>query len=251
MACAHRTRPGGRDSPRRPARLSSADLVLADTTEDADFFSRETRVQRIRFRVLSVGAQEDVFRPHPEVEPEPRLVFFHGTYIPLHGIETIVRAAKILEPEGIRFRIVGDGQERSTIEKLVRNLDPTNLELDPPVPLDRLPQEIARGSLCLGIFGATPKADRVIPNKIFEYLAVGRPVVTANTAAIRSAFADELAVVPAGDPDALAATISNLLTHPDRLAELAASGHARYRRDFSEDALSRVLAGHLTALRTG
>jgi len=116
------------------------------------------------------------------------------------------------------------------------------------VPLKEMPLEIAAASLCLGIFGTSAKAGRVIPNKVFECLAVGRPVVTADTPAIRGAFDGEVAVVPAGDPDALAREIKSLLADPTRLASLASSGHERYRRDYSEEALGKLLAGYVAEL---
>jgi glycosyltransferase involved in cell wall biosynthesis len=238
----------------RAARLAdrvacrTADVVLADTPSHADYFASLTGVDRARFRVLWLGAQEDVFGPVDGVVPEPDLVFFHGTFIRLQGLDTIVRAAKLLEPEGVRVRIVGDGQERPAIEALVRELDATNVELPGLVPLAEVPREIASAALCLGIFGTTPKAGRVVPNKLFECLAVGRPVLTGDTPAIRSAFSGEVAVVRPGDPDALAAAIRELLADEARLADLAAAGHARYGRDYGEAALTRMLSEYVTEL---
>ena len=225
-----------------------ADLVLVDTPAHADYFAAATGVARDRFRVLWLGAQEDVFHPVPGVAPTPKLVVFHGTFVPLQGLPTIVRAAKLLEPDGVVVRVVGDGQERPTVESLVDELDVRNLELPGRVPLAQVPAEIASGSLCLGIFGTTEKAARVIPNKLFECLAVGRPVVTGDTPAVRSAFSGEVETVPPGDADALAARIRLLLAQPDRLADLAREGHARYERDYSEAALGRLLRGYVEEL---
>jgi glycosyltransferase involved in cell wall biosynthesis len=225
-----------------------ADHVLVDTPAHADYFAEATGTPRDRFRVLWLGAQEDVFHPVAGATPTPNLVVFHGTFVPLQGLDTIVRAAKLLEPNGIRFRIVGDGQERPSVESLLRDLDVGNVELSGRVPLQDVPREIAAASLCLGIFGTSAKAARVVPNKLFECLAVGRPVVTADTPGIRAAFAGEVAVVPPGDPVELADEIRALLADPSRLAALAAAGHERYRRDYSEAALAGLLAGYIDEL---
>jgi glycosyltransferase involved in cell wall biosynthesis len=222
--------------------------VLADTPSHADYFVRSTGISTERVQVLGLGAQEDVFRPQPGVAPIPGLVAFHGTFIPLQGLPTIIRAAKLLEGTGIRFRIVGDGQERPTIDKLVAELGASNVELPGRVPREQVPHEIAAASLCLGIFGTSDKAGRVVPNKLFECLAVGRPVLTADTPAIRGAFSGEVETVPPGDPEALAAKIENLLASPTRLAELAAAGRARFERDYSEAALARRLRGYVDEL---
>ncbi len=225
-----------------------ATIILADTPEDADHFAELTGVPRTRFRVLWVGAPDDVFHPLPETSPIPNLVLFYGTYIPLHGVETIIRAAKLLEADDVRFLLIGDGQERSKAEHLVDELSSGNVELSGLVELEQLPAQIASAALCLGIFGTTAKAARVVPHKVFQCLAVGRPVLTADTAAIRSAFDGEVATVPAGDSAALAAAIRELLADQDRLAALSATGHARYERDYSEPALGRQMAKIVAAL---
>jgi glycosyltransferase involved in cell wall biosynthesis len=225
-----------------------ANLVLVDTPSHGDYFVQATGISADRVRVLWLGAQEDVFRPQPGIEPTPGLVVFHGTFIPLQGLPTIIRAAKLLEDKRIRFRIVGDGQERPAIEQLVRDLAVSNVELVGRVPREQVPREIASASLCFGIFGTSEKAGRVVPNKLFECLAVGRPVVTADTPAIRTAFSGEVEVVPPGDPEALAAKIESLLADPERLDELSSAGRARFERDYSEVALGRQLRGYIEEL---
>ena len=228
-----------------------ATLVLVDTPEHARYFSDATGLPPDRFRVLWLGAQEDVFHPPAEPVPSiPGLVVFHGTFIRLQGLDTIVRAAKLLEPSEVRVRIIGDGQLRPEVESLVAELDARNVELPGRVPREEVVAEIVRGSLCLGIFGTSEKALRVVPNKVFECLAVGRPVVTGDTPAIRSALtADvDVAVVPPGDPKALADAILELLSDPARLKELAARGHARYTSSYSETALAAQLARYVNEM---
>jgi glycosyltransferase involved in cell wall biosynthesis len=220
-----------------------ASRVIADTPAHADFFAEQSGVARSRVDVVGLGAQDDVFAPMPEVTPEDDLVVFHGTFIGLQGLETIVRAAKQLEPDGIRVRLVGSGQDQTVVDALVEELHPINLEVVGMVPLEEVPRHIASAAVCLGIFGTSEKAGRVVPNKLYECLAVGRPVLTGDTAAIASAFDGEVAVAPVGDPDALAAAIRGLLADPVRRADLARRGRARYLADFEERELARLLDG--------
>jgi len=223
----------------------AADLLLADTPDHAERFSELTGVPRERFRVLPVGADDSLFRPRA-VPPEPGSVLFYGTYIPLHGVHTILAAAARLRDRPLRFKLIGAGQERARAEAFVREHRLAHVELAEPVPLERLPDEIARSWLCLGIFGTSGKASRVIPNKIFQCLAVGRPVLTGETPAVTGAFApDEVATVPPGDPEALAEAIAALADDPARTEALAAAGHARFRRDYRGEVLAGELDRHL------
>jgi glycosyltransferase involved in cell wall biosynthesis len=230
--------------------LRLADRVIADTPAHADFFSELAGIPPGRVGVVWLGAQDDVFRPRPDVEPVERRVLFHGTFIGLQGIETIVRAAKLLEPDGIEVRFVGTGQEQATVDRLVAELHPTNLVLVGLVPLNQVPDEIAAATLCLGIFGTSGKAHRVVPNKLYECLAVGRPVLTGDTPAVRSAFSDgEVALAEPGNAESLADATRRLLSDPAAREAIARAGHERYLADYSENPLSRRLDAEIEAVR--
>lgn len=228
-----------------------ADLILADTPPHADFLSELTGVSRDRFRIVWVGAEERVFHPRPASQPDPERVLFYGTFIRLHGVETIVHATKALEPDGIQVCIIGDGQEGPMVSRLVDELKSTNLERIGFMPLERLAEEIAGAAICLGIFGSTGKADRVVPNKVFQCVAMGRPVVTGDTAAIRAAFDDgEIVTVPVGDGPALAAAVRSLYHRPEERERIAQAGRRRFARDYSEKVLGAGLRTHLEELLT-
>ena len=211
--------------------FGSADLVVADTDAHADYLSELTRVPRKRFRVCFVGAEERVFQPGWDPE-DSFAALFVGKLIPLHGLATILQAAR-LAPE-LRIRVIGSGQE----ERLLA-ARPANVEWVSWVPYERLPGELRRAGCALGIFGTSGKALRVIPNKVFQALATGAPVVTADTPAARELLTDDetAVLVPPGDPEALAAALRLLAAEPDRARRIARAGHTVYRERASEDVL--------------
>ena len=177
--------------------LRSADLVVADTRAHADHLAELADLPPERVEVAYVGAEERVFGPGWS-PADPFTVLFVGKLIPLHGLETVLAAVR-LAPE-LPFRLVGSGQ----LEALVRERPP-NVDWIPWVEYERLPDELHRAGCALGIFGASAKAQRVIPNKAFQALACGTPLGTAVTHAARELLVDgESAVlVPAGNPEAL------------------------------------------------
>jgi glycosyltransferase involved in cell wall biosynthesis len=109
-------------------------------------------------------------------------------------------------------------------------------------------EALAASDVCLGIFGTSPKASRVIPNKVFDALAAARPVITADTSAAREALAhrDTAWLCPAGDPAALAEAIVELQRDPVLRFDLARRGNVLFRADFSLDAIARQLATNVT-----
>jgi glycosyltransferase involved in cell wall biosynthesis len=209
--------------------FSRADVVVADTEQHAALF-RELGARRTE--VALVGAEERLFSPAWS-RAQRFAALFVGKLIPLHGLETVVAAAR-LAPE-IPFRIVGSGQAEDALRDA-----PANIERVAWVDYSDLRDEYARCGCALGIFGTSAKAARVIPNKVFQALAVGAPVVTADTPAARELLDDDTAVlVPAGDAAALAAAVRALDADAERQQAVAAAGRARYVERASEAVLGQ------------
>jgi glycosyltransferase involved in cell wall biosynthesis len=111
----------------------------------------------------------------------------------------------------------------------------------PWVEYELLPGELHRAGCALGVFGTSEKAARVIPNKAFQALACGTPLVTADTPGARELLVDgeSALLVPAGEPEALAKAVRRLATDPALAERLSAGGLAAYRGHASEDVLGR------------
>jgi glycosyltransferase involved in cell wall biosynthesis len=213
--------------------LRAADLVVADTRVHADHLAELAGLPDDRIDVAFVGAEDRVFAPDWSPD-DPFTVLFVGKLIPLHGLETILAAARSA-PE-LRFRLVGSGQ----LDALAR-ARPANVEWIPWVDYERLPLELHRAGCALGIFGTSAKAQRVIPNKAFQALACGTPLVTGDTPGARELLvADESALlVPPGDAEALAHALRRLAGVPELASRLSAGGRAAYEAQASEDVLGR------------
>jgi glycosyltransferase involved in cell wall biosynthesis len=212
--------------------LRRADLVVADTDANAAYLAALGGIPRDRVVTCFVGAEERIFRP----VWRPRESFhalFVGKLIPLHGLETILEAAR-LAPE-VPFRIVGGGQ----LEGLLATAPP-NVERVAWLEYERLPEELGRAGCALGVFGTSAKAGRVIPNKAFQALACETPLVTADTPAIRELLDEGSAMlVPPGDAAALAAAVRRLAADPHLATRIASTGYAAYRTHASEEVLGR------------
>lgn len=213
--------------------LRAADLVVADTAASARALAGLADLPEDRLEVCFVGAEERLFQPLWR-RPQRFHALFVGKLIPLHGLETILAAARLV-PE-LPFRIVGSGQ----LEKLLRELPPNVTRVD-WIEYERLPAELARAGCALGIFGTTAKAVRVIPNKAFQALACGTPLVTADTPAARELLTDgeSALLVPAGDPAALAGAVRRLAADAVLAERIGAGGRAAYEREASERALGQ------------
>ncbi len=219
--------------------FAAADLVVADTQAHADHLAG---LGASRVAVCFVGAEERVFQPGWS-RADSFTALFVGKLIPLHGLETILEAAR-LAPE-VPFRIVGSGQLGALLADR-----PANVEHVPWVDYHRLPDELHRAGCALGIFGTSAKAHRVIPNKAFQALACGTPLVTADTPAARELLVDgeSALLVPAGDAAALADALQRLAADPGLAQTLSAGGLAAYQEQASEDVLGKRWRGLIEAI---
>jgi glycosyltransferase involved in cell wall biosynthesis len=222
--------------------LQAADLIVADTEANADDLARRGRIPHRKVAVCFVGAEERVFRAG-WVRREPFVALFVGKLIPLHGLQTVLEAAR-LTPQ-LHFRIVGSGQQADAL-----STRPPNVEWTPWVEYERLPDQLHAAGCALGIFGTSAKAGRVIPNKAFQALACGTPLVTADTPAARELLGDGVSalLVQPGNPDALAGALQTLAADPALAERIGARGHAVYREHASEDVLGARWRGLLEAL---
>jgi glycosyltransferase involved in cell wall biosynthesis len=208
-----------------------ADLVVADTAAHAAFFRKQFGLAAERVDVCFVGAEDRLFFPGWQPEA-PFHVLFVGKLIPLHGLDTILAAAA-LAPE-IPFRVVGSGQLEALLDDR-----PPNVEWIHWVEYEDLPGEIQSAGCALGIFGTGAKAARVIPNKAFQTIACGTPLVTADTPAARELLTDDhdALLVPPGDPEALAAAVRRLASDPRLADRIGAAGRETYEARASEAVL--------------
>ena len=220
-----------------------ADVILIDTLAHADYLVA-LGAARGRVATWRLGAEPE-FWTSPGVPAEPRRVLFVGRCVPLHGLGTIVEAAARLR-ERARFVVIGRGPERADAEAKAQALGVT-IEWRDEVPLAALPAELARAAVVLGIFGAGRKAAMVVPNKVYQAAAAGRPLVTLDGPALREVLVpgEHCLACPANDPEALARAVERLLEDPPAAARMGAAARAHLARELGAPRLAENLAATL------
>jgi glycosyltransferase involved in cell wall biosynthesis len=198
----------------------SVSAILMDTKSHADYFKELYNLNNKMVGSVFVGTEPEHFRKMSDtcenlfsVSENYFSVLFYGQFIPLHGVETIVKAARLLREEKIEWVIIGQGQEAGKIEKMLTDDPMPKINWIRWVEYGDLVDWIHDSNLCLGIFGVSGKASRVIPNKLFQVIAAGKPIVTQDSSAIRELLDPDMEnvfFVPSGDPQKLAEIILNI-----------------------------------------
>lgn len=210
--------------------IAAADIVVVDTGEHEAMLPSGTRSV-----VVPVGARDEWFFPSAPARPVgPLSVVFFGLFTPLQGAPVIARGLREALDAGadIRATIVGTGQDWDEARSALGD-DPRVTWLDWVDPAE-LPQLVASHDVCLGIFGDSGKALRVVPNKVYEGAAAGCAIVTSDTRPQREALGEAGVFIPPGDASALAQVLSDWADHPERVASARRLGGEvaqRYRAE--------------------
>lgn len=231
--------------------FAGADMLVADTELHAAFFAHRFDLAEDRLAVIAVGAEESLFQPAPPdfAHQGPVEVLFYGSFIGLQGPGIIVEAARIYDGPPVSWHLLGAGPLLKDCRAAAEGL--ANVTFEPWLDYARLPGRIHDADILLGVFGASEKAGRVIPNKVYQALACGRPVITQQSAAYPADLdrpGSGIAFIPPGDPKALAEAVAAWASRRDELPALSASAFASYECHFGNMAIREQLRAALARL---
>ena len=228
----------------------AADIIVVDTDLNAVYFRDTFGLMPSKVMALPLSIDESVFRPSPyQPNGDACTVLFIGTFVPLQGADIIARAAVILGARrDVRFRLIGYGQTADAVERVFASGRPESVEwVTQWMDSECLAEEIRNADICLGIFGAGPKAQRVWPLKNYAYMAIGRAIITGDTLLSRHMLQQTdsapFLTVSHGDPEALAAAIVTLVQYPERRKNYANNARLFYDRNLC----SRIAREQLVA----
>jgi len=237
--------------------LSLPELILADTQAHKDYYCRTYGLPGDKVAVLPIGYDDRLF--HPVLPPAGKraafTVLFFGSFLPLHGAENIVGAAALVarKDPAVRFKFVGSGQTLEPVRVRADCLGLQNVEFEGWLKPGELPLRIAGADICLGLFGTTEKAGRVVPHKVFQAMGMKKPVITARTAAAEELFehGKNIYLCDAPYSESLASAILALKKNVRLRRDLAEQGYRLVSKEYSPLALGRKLIELFGSARDG
>jgi len=228
------------------------DLLILDTKEYVAWFQKVYKIKPSRFRLIPTGADDRIFRPIPSDRNDGLFrVLYYGSFIPNHGVEYIIEAARLLRDEpNIQFELIGDGPEKPAAVALVRQYNLTNVTFEGWMDQEELVRRAANADVILGAFGTTPQSMMTVQNKIYEGLAMRKPVITGDGPAVREQMVhgEHLYLSNRADPVSLAIAIQILYANADLRESIARKGHAYFYSQFTPQRLGVLFKKHLCAL---
>ena len=218
-----------------------ADRIVVVTPAFQDHLIRFWRVPADKISIVENGVETDLFRPDSAVQEPPQelmppeigrdrrfVVCYVGTMGMAHGLETLIAAAEELQtalPNAL-FLLIGEGAEKQHIVSLVAARGLGNVRFLSQQPRHRIPSLLSAADLCLVMLKKQDLFRTVVPTKLLEYMACGRPVIVAVDGQARQIVEDAHAglFVPPGDSHALAQAIRALAHNPSERCQMGING---------------------------
>ena len=150
----------------------------------------------------------------------------------------------------IAFVLVGDGKEKPALRARAAELGLVNLHFLPPLEKIRIPELLAEADCGIAVLKPIPLFATTYPNKVFDYMAAGLPVVLGIDGPIREVVEGAEAGFPfaPGDPDGLAKAVLDLADDPVRAGEMGARGRACVKERFDRKDLAAQMERALLEL---
>ena len=233
--------------------LRLPNMLIQDTVQYVNWFHDVHGVDTQRFRLVPTGADDRVFRSLPSEACDDGIfrVIYYGTFIPNHGVEHIIEAARLLADEtGIRFEMVGSGPEQARARSLAEEHGLHNVTFIEWLEKPELIQRVSQADVCLGAFGTTPQSLMTVQNKIYEGLAMAKPVITGDSPAMRQTLehGEHVYLCERADGGALAKAIRTLRDDPGLRERLAEKGCRIFKEQFDLRHNGERYAGYLREL---
>jgi glycosyltransferase involved in cell wall biosynthesis len=216
--------------------LGAARVELVPNSADPDMFNPDNRGAAFR----SANHLENKF-----------VVLYAGAHGISNDLGVVLEAAKILQnvtvtaESEIQIVFLGDGKEKPNLQKQAEGL--TNVLFLSPVPKAEMAAALAGADACLAILKPIEEYKTTYPNKVFDYMAAGRPVVLAIDGVIRAVIEAAGCGVFArpGDPSVLAEAIRGLAADRTKARRMGKAGRKYLEEHFSRSAVAEKLAGIL------
>ena len=222
-----------------------SDFLFFDTYEHKEYFYSNYKL-KVPWAILPVMVDETVFRmKEMSVKRNEEFhVLFYGTYIPLHGIQYILEAAKFLKPyEYVKISLIGNGQEYNNMISLSKELFLDNVTFMDIMDYAELVEHIKLADVCLGIFDDGIKASQVVPNKIVQCAAMGKCIITRESNAIKRFFDHKknILLVKEANSKHLSDTILELSNNVKLVQTIGRESRKLFEQKFSMDSLKQEI----------
>jgi glycosyltransferase involved in cell wall biosynthesis len=230
--------------------FATADAVISTNESYRNIAIERGKMSHERVTVVRSAPDLSRFvrrRPDPSLRRGKRyLAAYLGVMGPQDGVDYALRALAHLRyglgREDVHAIFMGAGDAFDDMVELSRDLGLADMvEFTGRVPDEFVQRCLSTADVCLSPDPPSPLNDVSTMNKVVEYMAMARPIVSFDLREARVSAAESAVYVPDADVAAFGAAISELLDDPKRRERMGHCGRERVERDLSWDTSRRHL----------
>ncbi len=210
------------------------DHIFISSRMFADYLNQHFNISKERIEYLPQYAEGIFEKLEPKKETGTFDFTFAGNIGAIQSVETIIKAAKLLTNEPVKFHIVGSGTDLERLQGLAQGLE--NVVFYGRRPLEEMPSFYSKADAMLVTLGADPVISLTLPGKVQSYMAVGKPIIGAidgETPEVISA-ANCGYCGKAEDENQLAENIRKFISDETNRAEMGRNAREYYEKNFLE-----------------
>lgn len=208
-----------------------ATWILVNSPAFLDYLVDQRGIARDKIQLIPNGVDPAMFLPEQRGQgmrerwgvADEFVVLYAGAIGPANDLPTFVRAAERLqENDQVRFILVGDGKDRARVTALIEELQLKNIQWQGVVGKSEMAEVLAAADACVAVLQDLPMFRTVYPNKVFDYMAAGRPTILMIDGVIRKVIDESQGgiFVQPGSPSGLAAAVERLAGDRDDAAKM-------------------------------
>jgi glycosyltransferase involved in cell wall biosynthesis len=196
------------------------------------------------------GTDPDMFRPEAKGTAfrekhdiqDKFILLYAGAHGLSNDLDVLLDAAgRLKNNKAIQFVLLGSGKEKPRLQKEAADKGLDNVLFLPPVPKVEMSEALAAADACLAILKPIEMYKTTYPNKVFDYMAAGRPIILAIDGVIREVIEEAQAgvFVPPGDPDSLVEAVKEMASNRERCRKMGMNGRQMIESRFSRKRLAK------------
>jgi glycosyltransferase involved in cell wall biosynthesis len=238
-----------------------ADHLLVNSPAYRDYLAHKG-VPAAKISFIPNGVDPEMFDPDCRAEHFRKKLNLDGKFVATYAgaigmandIDVLVDAAELLKKRiDIHILIVGDGKERKRLEAKVGERGLANITFAGSYPKSQMEEVLAASDACIAILRNIPMFTTTYPNKVFDYMAAGRPTVLAIDGVIRDVVESACGgvFVPPGNPRLLAAEIARMADDPKGARSMGLNARSYVVEHFNRDEHACELAALISRVASG
>jgi len=226
-----------------------ADQVMVNSP---GFLQPVTRRGAKRVELIPNGADPSMFDPtdsgtafrQSNTLTDKFVVLYAGAHGMSNDLGVILESASLLmDSKNIRIVLLGDGKEKPALMAQAKEMNLSNIIFLPSVPKTAMASALAGADACIAILKPLDEYKTTYPNKVFDYMAAGRPVVLAIDGVIREVVEAAQCGIFAtpGHAKEIANAIRTLAADPEQSLEMGLKGRVYLEENFSRAVIGEKL----------